>query len=201
MKKKRDVNEFTPVNDQVIVKIIKEANISQGGILLPDGGGFAEMGGDADFYKVEIIKYGEKSLETNPELENYKYGFVSVFSGHYLMTKKDSYKVVPAFMIIAVCNKDFSLDSIKPTANRILIEETPESENTESGIYVGDMADPRDKEYLEGNIVGLGDLVNFKDIKKDMVAIYDPFVGNSIPRLSTNKIYKTIHDHDITVVY
>ena len=201
MKKKRDVSEFTPINDQVIVKIIKESNKTKGGLLIPDSVGYSEQGGESDFYKVKIIKYAENAIEQNPELEKYEYGFVSIFAGHYLLTEKDSYKSVPAFMIVAVCDSDFSLDSIQPTANRILVEEPKEEDTTESGIYVGEMKDPREKEYKEGKILKKGSLVKFKDLEQGKLAGYDPYVGNELPRLKTSKKLKTIHDHDITIVY
>jgi co-chaperonin GroES (HSP10) len=201
MKKKRDISEFTPINDQVIVKIIKESNKTKGGLLIPDNAGYVEQGGEADFYKVKIIKCAPGAYEVNPELKDHEYGFVSIFAGHYLLTEKDSYKTVPAFLIVAVADSEFSMDSIKPTANRLLVEEPEEEDTTESGIYVGDLQDPREKEYREGKVIKIGSLNKFEELKENSVAIYDPFVGNVLPRLNTNKKLKTIHDHDVTVIY
>lgn len=205
MKKKRDAMEYTPANDQVIIKIIKEASKTAGGILIPDSVGYVEQGGESDFYKVEIIKYTDKAIEINPDLKDNKYGIVSIFAGSYLMTSEGSYKVVPAFMIIAATNDDqFSVNNIKPTANRILVKEVPEDDTTESGIYVGDATkDPREKETLEGKILKVGALAE-ENLTSDQTAVYDPYVGNVIPRLSDvekNINYKVVHEHDIFVVY
>ena len=182
MKKKRDISAYTPINDQVIVKIIKEQTSTESGILLPDSGGFAEQGGDADFYKVEVIKCSEKALEINPDLKDSKFGLVSVFSGHYLMTTKNSYKSVPAFMIVAVTQDDeFAANTIKPTCNRILVKEIPEADQTESGIFIGvDENDPRVKDTKEGEIIQIGALCK-ENLKPGNVAIYDPYVGNKLP--------------------
>lgn len=204
MKKKRDADEYIPVNDQVIVKILKERSTTKGGILIPDSVGYSEQGGYADFYKVEIMKYTEKALEISPGLKDSKYGIVSIFSGSYLMTTKDSYKVVPAFMLVAVCDYTFSIKSIKPTANRILVKEIQESDSTESGIYVGDeYSDPREKDTLEGEILGIGPLSK-ESLILGQTAVYDPYVGNVLPRLEDvedNLNYKVVHEHDIAVIY
>ena len=205
MKKKRDAMEYTPANDQVIVKIIKEPKKTAGGILIPDSVGYVEQGGESDFYKVEIIKYTDKAVAINPDLKEYKYGIVSIFAGSYLMTTEGSYKVIPAFMLVAMTNDDkFSVKNIVPTVNRILVREVPEEDTTETGIYVGDSTkDPREKETLEGKILKIGKLAE-EDLNIDSTAIYDPFVGNVLPRLSDvekNINYKVVHEHDIFVVY
>lgn len=205
MKKKRDAMEYTPANDQVIVKIIKESTKTAGGILIPDSAGYVEQGGEADFYKVEIFKYTDEAVKINPGLKEFKYGIVSIFSGSYLMTTKDSYKVVPAFMLVALTNDEkFSINNIIPTANRILVKEVPEEDTTESGIYVGDSnKDPREKETLEGEILKTGPLAK-ENLKISQTAVYDPYVGNVLPRLAdveTNINYKVVHEHDIFVVY
>lgn len=205
MKKKRDAKDYTPVNDQVIVKIIKEASETAGGILIPDSVGYVEKGGDNDFYKVEIIKHTKEAEKINPSLKEFKYGLVSIYSGSYLMTKEGSYKVIPAFMLVAMTNDDkFSVKNIKPTANRILIKEQPEPETTESGIIVGETyKDPREKETLEGEILDMGPLAE-QNLSVGKTGVYDPYVGNVLPRLTDveNKIkYKVVHEHDIFVVY
>ena len=230
MKKKRDVSEYTPMNDQVIVKIIKERTKSSGGILLPDGSGFADQGGDSDFYKVEVVKYTDKALEINPDLTNHKYGLVSIFSGHYLMTTEGSYKSIPAFMLVAMTNEvSFSAESMNPTINRILVKEIPESDQLASGLFIaGDMEDPREKDTKEGEIISIGILAK-ENLNPGQTAIYDPYVGNILPRLinmeevnittyerkqevdgpvehepvvKKEKVtYKVVHEHDITLVY
>jgi co-chaperonin GroES (HSP10) len=206
MKKKRNAKDYTPVNDQVIVKIRKEASkTAAAGILIPDSVGYVEKGGEGDFYKVDIIKYTGEAEKINPGLKEFKYGLVSIYSGSYLMTQEGSYKIIPAFMLVAMTNDEkFSAKSIKPTANRILVKEQPISETTESGIIVGeDYRDPREKETLEGEILGVGPLSK-QDLPVGKTVVYDPYVGNVLPRLTDaeNEIkYKVVHEHDIFVIY
>jgi co-chaperonin GroES (HSP10) len=230
MRKKRDVSEFTPVNDQVIVKIIKERSSTDSGILLPNADGYDEVGRDPEYYKIEIIKCSDRALKENPDLKDHKYGFVSIFTGHYLMTKADSYKSVSAFLIVAVTNdNEFTADSIKPTCNRILVKELPKSDQLENGLFISnDVSDPRVKDTNEGVVIKIGDSC-LEKIEAGKTAIYDPYVGNLLPRLTkveevdvigyerkqdikgpiehepvTRKekvTYKVIHEHDITVVY
>lgn len=205
MRKKRDAKDYTPVNDQVIVKIRKEASKTASGILIPDSVGYVEKGGDGDFYKVDVIKYTDEAEKINPGLKEFKYGLVSIYSGSYLMTSEGSYKIIPAFMLVAMTNDEkFSAKSIKPTANRILVKEQPAPETTESGIIVGEeYRDPREKETLEGEILDVGPLSK-QDLPVGKTVIYDPYVGNVLPRLTDaeNEIkYKVVHEHDIFVIY
>jgi co-chaperonin GroES (HSP10) len=195
-----DIKDLKPCNNSVITEIILEDKII----------GDVNFGNNAknlnknnvEYYYAKLLSFGKKSLDVEecPELEKFvpeaqNFGVIfSQFAGFHVPVEKSLVKVIPANQIVALFEdyKDMSPETIKPTANRILVEIIEDSA-IQSGIYI-ENPDPREALTQKGKVVACA--TNATQYTPGTIVYFEPYAGNLILNEGNLKL-KTLNSFDI----
>lgn len=193
---KLEVKEIKPKNGNVLVSVVFQDEIDADGHYVgierkPD-----MM--DIEFYHGTVESMGELASKEDqcPGLRENDHVIFSMFAGATINTDKYT-KVIRGYDIVAIV-KDLKMerDSIKPTADRILVEVIEEGSVDTDGYATGDENNPMEAQTQKGIIISTGPSVKGGIYRKGDIVYFDPYCGNMIVNNSSMKL-KTINSFDV----
>ena len=194
---KLETNSIKPRNESVLVSVLFKEDIDADGNYV--GGDVQANKMNIEFYHGTVEGFGEKADNDNqcPGLNNGDHIIFSQFAGCSVPTEDKFCKIIRGYDIIAIA-KDVNMekDSIKPTADRILIDVIEESSIDDGGFYNGGEHNPAEKQTQKGVILELGPNVDSSQFQKGDTVFFDPYCGNMIIDNTKMKL-KTINSFDV----
>jgi co-chaperonin GroES (HSP10) len=194
--KKLESTKLTPRGINVLVSVDLEDAIKNGILVEKKLAGKT----NTEYYHGEVISLGEKALEKDqcPGLEVGDQVIFNQFSGATLPTSDKYCKIILGYDIVAYSKqKDMNVDSLMPSADRILVEIIGEGASEENGIVVEETPDKRENQTQQGRIIRIGTECETK-LPVGSIVFFDPYCGNLIVNEPDLKL-KTINYRDILI--
>jgi co-chaperonin GroES (HSP10) len=193
---KLKTKEVKPRNENVLVSLKVQEEINEDGVYIGEEKAATPV--NIEYYYGQVESMGElaASKEQCPKLKIGDWVIFSQFSGVAIGTEDKYTKLIRGYDVVAISSKmNMNKKTIKPTADRILVEVLPEGELNEDGMYVATSDDPREKQTQEGVVISCGPESRDKYPAGTKVH-FDPYCGN--PIVNDGKIFlKTVNSFDI----
>lgn len=177
----KNVENVIPQQTNVVVNVKKVAKDKEGIYL----GETASTPTDIGMYFGSVISLGPNAGDEGhcPGLSKGDKAFFSEFSGYGIATNDNNFnKLIPAYDIMAIVTdeNDLTINTISPTADRLLVEVCSNDKNEDGLVLTGDSAkDPRlaDINYAKFLKAGPSSTQTFTE---GQLVAYDPYSGEKI---------------------
>lgn len=190
MKRKLNVSDITPQNDNVLLDI----NLNAKSEIISEKE-FTRK--NTEVYEATVIALGDNSMNKDSGFEGLLVGdkvIVNKHSGVTAPTDSTYSKVVRGYDVLVRSTEDWVTNSFKPHPDRLVVEILDRELVNEGDISYESSFDPRERETQKGRILSCG-----KDCKQyapGTVVFFDPFCGTMILNTEKEKI-KVVFNSDI----
>lgn len=201
--KLKNTNGVKPLRDGVLVDVHEVAK-EKDGIYL---GSKESTPTDINMYFGTVEEVGPKSTESTacPGLKKGDIGFFSEFSGYHIAASEETTKkLIPAYDIMAIITdtKNLNETTVKPTADRYLVEVKFVDQNDEGLVLSDDDAKDPKLLDLDYGVLVKGGPVTTSGLKLDSVVAFDPNSGEVVRKaegIDTPEL-RLIREDDILIV-